>query len=63
MTTKLTIWMNVYRSPFMHSNGNGYPTKELAEKWAGPGRVALVSKEYELGEGLLDANEQEQREV
>lgn len=56
--TKKTIWINVYRKPFVDSNGNAYPTKELAERWAGPGREALISKEYEPGEGLPNEDNQ-----
>jgi len=45
------MWVNVYR-PFVESVGNAYASKDLADKWAGAGRIACIEVEFEPGEGL-----------
>lgn len=57
---KRKMWVNVYR-PFVESVGNAYASKELADKWAGAGRIACIEVEFEPGEGLNNVDTSGQR--
>lgn len=44
---KWTIWLNVYEG-----QQTGHPSRRLADRYAGPNRIACVEVTYTEGEGL-----------